>query len=81
MAVRAILMAFSLASAPPVVKKNVSMSPGVSSARVCPRRARASVADCGYAKMSPSRASFMAAITFGCEWPMSTLMSVLLKSM
>jgi hypothetical protein len=37
-------MAFSLASAPPFVKKNTSMSPGVISASFSPSRARASVA-------------------------------------
>ena len=46
---REILMAFSLASAPPLVKKNVSMSPGVISASLAPRRARGSVAMKGFA--------------------------------
>jgi hypothetical protein len=42
-------MAFSLASAPPFVKKNVSMSPGVISASFAPSRARGSVAIVGLA--------------------------------
>ena len=40
---RAILNAVSLASAPPFVKKNTSMSPGVISASFAPRSARGSV--------------------------------------
>ena len=40
------------ASAPPFVKKNVSMSPGVSSASLAPRRARGSVAMNGFAYAS-----------------------------
>jgi hypothetical protein len=45
--VRAILMAFSLASLPARVKKTLSMSPGSSSASLRPRRARGSVAIAG----------------------------------
>src|ERR1017187_7800639 len=41
---RASLMAFSLASAPPFVKKKVSISPGVISASFAPSRALTSVA-------------------------------------
>jgi len=37
---RAMRMAFSLASAPPLVKKNVSMSPGVIAASFAPSLAR-----------------------------------------
>ncbi len=40
---RAMRIAFSLASAPPSVKKTFSMSPGRSSASFSPRRARTSV--------------------------------------
>ena len=40
---RAILKAVSFASAPPFVKKNTSMSPGVMAASFAPRRARGSV--------------------------------------
>jgi hypothetical protein len=43
------LNAFSFASAPPLVKKNTSMSPGVSSASLAPSRARGSVAMNGLA--------------------------------
>jgi hypothetical protein len=46
---RASLIAFSLASAPPLVKKNVSMSPGQMAASFSPSRARASVAMNGLA--------------------------------
>ena len=51
---RAILMAFSLASAPPLVKKKPSMSPGVIAASFAPSRARGSVAMKGlaYGKLS-----------------------------
>ena len=49
MKARAILIAFSTASAPPFVKKNVSMSPGQSSASFAPSRARGSVAMKGLA--------------------------------
>jgi hypothetical protein len=42
-------MAFSLASAPPFVKKKRSMSPGASSASFTASRARASVAMNGFA--------------------------------
>ena len=41
---RAMRIAFSLASAPPRVKKDLAMSPGSRRARVSPRRARTSVA-------------------------------------
>src|SRR5262249_17492300 len=44
---RAILIAFSLASAPPFVKKNVSISPGVISASFAPNSARGSCAHKG----------------------------------
>jgi hypothetical protein len=40
---RAILNAFSLASAPAFVKKKTSMSPGVISASLAPSRARGSL--------------------------------------
>jgi hypothetical protein len=46
---RATRIAFSTASAPPFVKKKVSMSPGVISASFAPSRARASVAMKGLA--------------------------------
>jgi hypothetical protein len=46
---RAILIAFSLASAPPLVKKNASISPGVIFASFSPSSARGSVAMNGFA--------------------------------
>ncbi len=62
---RAALIAFSLASAPPRVKKSRLMSPGTSSARRWPRRARTGVAALGAANsMWPSIASFIRASTF-----------------
>ena len=42
--IRAILIAFSFASAPPSVKNDFSMSPGNSSASFCPSSARTSYA-------------------------------------
>jgi hypothetical protein len=42
-------MAFSFASAPPLVKKNTSMSPGQICASFCPSLARTSVAMNGLA--------------------------------
>ena len=73
-------MAFSLASAPPLVKKNVSMSPGVTSASFAPRRARGSVAMNGLAYASDAAWSWMARITFGWPCPMLVHISWLLKS-
>ena len=46
---RASLIAFSFASAPPLVKKKTSMSPGVISASFAASRARGSVAMNGLA--------------------------------
>ena len=46
---RAMRIAFSFASAPPLVKKKASMSPGVISASFHARRARTSVAMNGLA--------------------------------
>jgi hypothetical protein len=77
---RASLMAFSFASAPPFVKKNVSMSPGVISASFCPRRARGSVAMNGFAYASCSAWRWIASTTFGWPWPMFVHMSCELKS-
>jgi len=45
-------MAFSLASAPPRVKKNVLMSPGTISERSLPTRARTAVAVPGYTNVN-----------------------------
>ncbi len=77
---RAILIAFSLASAPPFVKKNASMSPGVISASLAPRRARGSVAMNGLAYASVAACSWIAAMTRGWPWPMFVHISWLLKS-
>jgi hypothetical protein len=77
---RASLIAFSFASAPPLVKKNVSMSPGAIAASFCPSLARASVAMKGLAYASVSACRWMARTTRGSPWPMLTHISWLLKS-
>ena len=73
-------IAFSLASAPPFVKKKTSMSPGASSASFAPSRARGSVARNGLAYASTAACSWIAFTTFGCEWPTFEHISWLLKS-
>ena len=73
-------MAFSLASAPPSVKKKVLMGSGISEASRLDSLARDGVAAPGKAYMTPSAASFIAATTLGCECPMFTLISCELKS-
>ena len=80
MYIRATLIAFSFASAPPFVKKNVSMSPGVSSASFAPSRARGSVAMNGLAYASVAACSAMALTTRSSPWPMFVHISWLLKS-
>src|SRR5580658_434625 len=78
---RAILMAFSLASAPPFVKKNVSISPGAISASLAPSRARGSVAMNGLAYASTDACSAIARMTRSSPCPMFTDINWLLKSM
>ena len=77
---RAILIAFSLASAPPLVKKKQSMSPGVTSASFAPSRARGSVAMNGLAYGSRAACSWIARTTRGSVCPMFTHINWLLKS-
>ena len=77
---RAALMAFSLASAPPLVKKKQSMSPGVMAASFAPSRARTSVAMNGLAYGSLAACSWMACTTRGSPCPMFTHINWLLKS-
>ena len=78
---RANLIAFSIASAPPRVKKTLSRSPGRISASLAPSRARGSVAKAGWTYWSLGAWAAMASITRRSPWPMFTDMSWLLKSM
>ena len=73
-------MAFSVASAPPLVKKTMSRSPGASSAISRAASLRASLAKIGATVHSLSACSWIAATSFGCWWPMLTLTSWLEKS-
>ncbi len=72
---RAMRIAFSVASAPPLVKNAMSMSPGASSATIAASSARLALACCGATVHSRSACSLMAATTFGCWWPMLVLTS------
>jgi hypothetical protein len=69
------LNAFSFASAPPLVKKNTSMSPGAISASLAASRARGSVAMNGLAYGSTAAWSWMALITRASPCPMFTHIS------
>ena len=73
-------MAFSVASAPPLVKNTMSRSPGASSAISRAASLRAALAWIGATVHSRSACSLMAATSFGCWWPMLTLTSWLEKS-
>ena len=73
-------MAFSVASAPPLVKNTMSRSPGASSAISRAASLRASLAWIGATVHSLSACSLMAATSLGCWWPMLTLTSWLEKS-
>jgi len=77
---RAILMAFSFASAPPSVKNVFFRSPGVISASISPRIPRTSVAWYGDTYGSLAAWSWMALMTRRSPWPMFTFMSCELKS-
>ncbi|CAM5657463.1 hypothetical protein SMICM304S_05134 [Streptomyces microflavus] len=59
-------MAFSTASAPPLVKKILSRSPGVRSAMRRAASERASMANAGAKVASLPACSWIAAITVGC---------------
>ena len=73
-------MAFSLASAPPLVKKTASRSSGARSAMSRAASLRAGLAWIGATVVSRSVCSWMAASSLGCWWPMFTFMSWLEKS-
>ncbi len=77
---RASLTAFSLASAPPLVKNESERSPGVTSASSSPRRERDSVAMGGPIVHSFSAWSLIASIMRGCWCPSDTLTSCEAKS-
>jgi hypothetical protein len=62
--------ACSLASAPPLVKKTLLSSPGVSSEMSRAASDRASLAFWGATVHSLAACSRMAATTLGCWWPM-----------
>jgi hypothetical protein len=64
---RATLIAFSFASAPPLVKNDIFRFPGVTSASSRPSCERGSVAIGGPIVQSLSACSLIAAISFG--WP------------
>ena len=72
--------AFSVASAPPLVKNTMSRSPGASSAISRAASLRASLARNGATVHSMSACSLIAATSLGCWWPMLTLTSWLAKS-
>jgi hypothetical protein len=63
---RASLIAFSFASAPPLVKKDIVRSPGVTWASSRASSERASWAIGGPIVVSLSACSLIAATTFGC---------------
>ena len=76
----AIRIAFSFASAPPLVKNTLLKPSGaseVSRSAACPR---ASLACCGAIVASRPACSAIAAITFGCWCPMLVFTSWLEKS-
>src|SRR5918992_2004123 len=72
---RASLTAFSLASAPPLVKNDILRSPGVTSARSLASSPRLSFAMGGPIVHRRSACSLIAATPLGGWWPMETLTS------
>jgi hypothetical protein len=74
------LIAFSFASAPEFVKKDMQRSPGVTSASSRPSRDRDSDAIGGPIVHSLSACSLIAATIFGCWCPMFTFTSWEAKS-
>ena len=77
---RAIRIAFSFASAPPLVKNTFSMPSGASAASRAAASPRASFACCGAIVVSLAACAAIAAVTFGCWWPMLVFTSWLEKS-
>jgi hypothetical protein len=72
--------AFSIASAPPLVKKTFSIPSGDTSAISRAASDRTSLACCGAIVDSFAACSRMASTTLGCWWPMLTLTSCEEKS-
>ena len=77
---RAIRIAFSIASAPPLVKKTLLKPSGARSTMRWAASPRERVAVEGATVASRPACSMMAAVTAGCWWPMFTLTSWLEKS-
>jgi len=77
---RAIRIAFSFASAPPLVKKTVLRSPGAISAMSRAASLRASLAKAGEIVQSFAACSWIAATSLGCWYPMLTFTSCEEKS-
>ena len=76
----AIRIAFSFASAPPLVKNTFSMPSGASAAILVAASPLASFACCGAIVVSFAACSAIAAVTRGCWCPMLTFTSWLEKS-
>jgi hypothetical protein len=77
---RASLIAFSFASAPPFVKKDIVRFPGVTSASSRPSFDLDSLAIGGPIVQSSAACSLIAATTFGCWCPSDRLTSCDAKS-
>ena len=77
---RAIRIAFSIASAPPLVKNTLFRLAGASSAIIRAASLRAAFACCGAIVARIPACSWIAAMTLGCWWPMFVLTSWLEKS-
>ena len=76
----AIRIAFSVASAPPLVKKTLFSGPGASSAMSRAASPRLSLAKAGDTVHSVAACSWIAATSRGCWWPMFTFTSCEEKS-
>ncbi len=77
---RAIRMAFSLASAPPLVKKTLLKPSGARAVISRAASARVRLAWAGATVASVCACSMIAATTLGCWWPMLVKTSWLEKS-
>ena len=73
-------IAFSVASAPPLVKNTLSMLSGATSMMRRAASDRSALAWNGAMVHSRPAASWIAAISLGCWWPRLTFISWLLKS-
>ncbi len=77
---RAIRIAFSFASAPPLVKNTFSIPAGARPASRLAASPRTALACCGAMVVSLAAWAAMAAVTFGCWCPMLVFTSWLEKS-